>query len=107
MTEEDFKKAVKVFDECDLYICAVDLDDSFGIAIRGAVDDIIPNAINIITERAKQTDDAKLEVARLMTAAAVLEGIARQRECDKEVPQEEIERVFIELEKILNKDETS
>jgi len=104
MTREDFEKAVGAFDACELYICVADLDDSCGIATRGCVDDIIPTAINIITERAKQTDDAKLEVARLMTASAVLDGIARQVMCDKEVPQEGIEKVFMELEKILSKE---
>lgn len=110
MTREDFKKAVKavkVFDECELYICAADFDDDFWIATRGNVDDVIPKAIEIIVERAKQTDDAKLEVARLMTASAVLDGIARQVMCDKEVPQEGIEKVFMELEKVLNEEEIS
>lgn len=104
MTREDFVKAVDAFDVCETYICAADLDDSFGIATRGDADTIIPKAVEIIVERAKQTNDSRLEVARLFTASVILDDLARQTMIGKKVPQEEIERVFRELEKILSKE---
>lgn len=104
MTREDFEKAVGAFDACEIYICAADLDDSFGIATRGNADTIIQKAIETIIELAKQTDDARLEVARLFTASIILENIARQTMFGKKPPQEEIERVFKALGKILSEE---
>ena len=74
------------------------------IWMRGDADTIIPKAVEIIVERAKQTDDSRLEVARLFTASVILDDLARQTMIGKKVPQEEIERVFRELEKILSKE---
>ena len=82
MTQEDFEKAISVFDDTEAFFCAAHVDGGLAVAADGSAEAIIVGAVQVIVDKAEHSGDAMgyLVLASGMLHSAMLDKLRCKKE---------------------------